>query len=232
MMKPATIVILATMAFLASACAAKAAAHPSDTDAPNGHAGTGRPAATAHATPAGESSGQDAPSTLLLGHLIMRVPASWRVTFSDTKGDYAVSTGSCDDDSLLGSMGGSSCPSFSLIVGANAGTGSVPAVQTYRRDQPYDPSSGALGCPGKPGAGWQRLGPSNAYHESFARVAAGTAYYTVWKIGCGPARSDSATAASFYFDQRDWYLPGSQILIVAEYPIPGLPTALADATWR
>jgi hypothetical protein len=236
MMKPVRIVILATMAFLASACAATSAGQPAGSGAPgvspSGNAGPGQAATRPQSTPAGESSGDNAPSTLLLGHLVMRVPASWRVTYSDAKGDYAVSTGSCNDDALLGSLGGSRCPSFSMIVGASAATGPVPRVQTYSREKPYDPSSGVLGCPGKPGAGWQRLGPSNSYREGFARVSTGTAYYTVWKIGCGLASSGGSMTASFYFEQQDWYLPGSQILIVDEYPITGLATALANASWR
>ena len=235
-MKPATIVFLAALAILVSACAAKPAGGPSNPDAASvnarGHA-TGRPATLTPGTAAGASGGQFAPSTLLLGHLIMRAPASWRVTFNDAKGDFTVSTGSCGVDTLLGSMGGSRCPSFSMIVGAGGTVGSVPTEQTYRRTEPYNPSSGVLGCPGKPGAGWQRLGPSNAYHESFAHVTStGTAYYTVWKIGCGPAGSNGSTAPSFYFEQRDWYLPVSQILIVDEYSISGLAAVLAHATWR
>jgi hypothetical protein len=54
----------------------------------------------------------------------------------------------------------------------------------------------------------------------------------VWKIGCGLASSGGPMTASFYFEQQNWYLPGSQILIVDEYPITGLATALANATWR
>src|SRR5450631_2997041 len=99
MMKPVRIVILATMAFLASACAATSAGQPAGSGAPgvspSGNAGPGQAATRPQSTPAGESSGDNAPSTLLLGHLVMRVPASWRVTYSDAKGDYAVSTGSC-----------------------------------------------------------------------------------------------------------------------------------------
>jgi hypothetical protein len=230
MMKPATIVILVTMALVTSACTAKPGAHAAAPDVRTASPGgrTGRAA-----TPAASlGSGGDGPSTLLLGHLIMRVPASWRVTYSDPRGDYAVSTGSCDDDALLGSMAGSRCPSFSMIVGAGLVGGPVPTVQSYRREDPYDPSSGILGCPGKPAAGWKRLAPSNSYREGFAHVSSGTAYYTVWTIGCGPASPASPAPALFYFQQRDWYLPGSQILIVDEYPIPGLATVLADAGWR
>jgi hypothetical protein len=226
MMKPAMIVILATMTFLASACAAKSAAQPRG---PGGRASAGPPA---HVTPTGEDSDGNAPSTLLLGHLVMRAPASWRVTYSDSNGDYAVSTGSCEEGALLGSMAGSRCPSFSMIAGAGAAAGPDVTDRTYSRSEPYRPSSGALGCPGRPGAGWRRLGPSNTYREGFARVSSGTAYYTVWRIGCGLASSAGAPTASFYFEQRDWYLPGSQILIVDEYSIPGLAAVLANATWR
>jgi hypothetical protein len=235
-MKPATIGILAALVFLASACAAKPSARPGHPDAasvsPGGHAGTGGPTTPAHVGRTGRSS-QPGPSTLLLGHLIMRTSASWRVTYSDARGDYTVSTGSCHDDALLGSMGGSRCPSFSMIVGAGGTAGPVSTDQTYRPDHPYNPSSGVLGCPGKPGAGWQRLGPSNSYNQGFAHVTSdATAYYTVWRIGCGLAGPDGSATPSFYFEQRDWYLPGSQILIVDEYSIPGLAAVLAAATWR
>ena len=59
-----------------------------------------------------------------------------------------------------------------------------------------------------------------------------TAYYTVWRIGCGLVGPDGSATPSFYFEQRDWYLPGAQILIVDEYSIPGLAAVLAAATWR
>jgi hypothetical protein len=230
MMKPASIMILATLVILAPACTSEPPAHPASPPAAsaNPRAGASRPA-----TARPGKSGLDTSSTLLLGHLIMRVPASWRVTYSDGQGDYTVSTGSCDDDALLGSMGGSRCPSFSMIVGAGGTAGPVPTEQTYSRSQPYHPSSGVLGCPGKPGQEWQRLGPANAYHERFAHVThAQTAYYTVWKIGCGLAGPGGPPTPSFYFEQRDWYLPVSQILITDEYSIPALGTVLADATWR
>jgi len=227
MMKPATIGILATLAFLASACAAKPSGHPSVS--PGGHTSTGRPTTPART---GRSS-EPEPSTLLLGHLIMRTSASWRVTYSDARGDYTVSTGSCHDDVLLGSMGGSRCPSFSMIVGAGGTAGPVPTEQTYSPDQPYDPSSGGLGCPGKAGSQWRRLGPSNSYSQGFAHVTSdATAYYTVWRIGCGLVGPDGSATPSFYFEQRDWYLPVSQILIVDEYSISGLAAVLAAATWR
>jgi hypothetical protein len=231
MMKPASIVILATLAFLVSACAAKAPARPGNPDAASLNGAT--PPATTRSSATGESASPGIPSTLLLGHLIMKAPASWRVTFSDTRGDFTVSTGSCAEDALLGSMGGSRCPSFSMIVGAGAGAGQVPTEQTYSPGEPYHPAPGLLGCPGKPGPGWQRLGPSNAYQESFAHVtSSGTAYYTVWEIGCGLARPGGPPPPLFHFEQRDWYLPVPQILIVDEYSIPGLATVLADATWR
>jgi hypothetical protein len=236
MMKPASIAILATLAFLVPACAAKPPVRPGPDAAglnTGGHAGATRPATATQSTATRPGASPAIPSTLLLGHLIMRAPANWRVTYSDTRGDYTVSTGSCDEDALLGSMGGSRCPSFSMIVGAGAVASQVPTEQTYNPGEPYLPSPGVLGCPGEPGGRWQRLGPSNAYHESFAHITStGTAYYTVWEIGCGPASAGGSPTGSFHFEQRDWYLPVSQILIVDEYSIPGLATVLANATWR
>jgi len=169
-------------------------------------------------------------TTLQLGPLILRVPATWRITYRDAQGDYTVSTGACAGDDLVGAEAGSPCPAFSLI--ADAGPTSSPAgdigTHAYVPGQEYTTSTGATGCPAKPATSWLRDAPVRPYSSGYAPVTSTrTADYTVWQFGCYHA----AGAPSFYFQQRDWYLPDSRILIVDEYATPGLAQILATATW-
>jgi hypothetical protein len=172
--------------------------------------------------------------TLQLGPLTLRVPGTWRITARDAQGDYTVSTGSCPGPAFLAAQNGSPCPSFLLI--RNAGpTPNDPgfSMQTYMPGTFFwTTSTGATGCPGKPltPTSWLRtpttIGPlSNGYAPV---TAAKTADYTVWRFGCYNA---PRAPPVFYFQQRDWYLPVSRILIVDEYATPGLAQILATATW-
>jgi len=151
------------------------------------------------------------------------------VTYRNAQGDYTVSTGACAGEYLIGAEGGSACATFSLIVGAGSPHGKlpyyVPGVSAYTT------STGATGCPGRPASLWLRTTPSKPYYSGYAPVTSTkTAYYTVWELGCVPAGSTSKP--SLYFQQRDWYLPESNILIVDEYATPGLAQILATAIWR
>ena len=172
--------------------------------------------------------------TLQLGPLTLRVPGTWRITARDAQGDYTVSTGSCPGPAFLAAQTGSPCPSFLLITNAGP-TPNDPGVsmQTYVPGTlSWSTSTGATGCPGKPltPTSWLRtpttIGPlSNGYAPV---TAAKTADYTVWRFGCYNALR---APPAFYFQQRDWYLPVSRILIVDEYATPGLAQILATATW-
>ncbi|MBO0836420.1 MAG: hypothetical protein J2P28_13070 [Actinobacteria bacterium] len=58
-------------------------------------------------------------------------------------------------------------------------------------------------------------------------MAGRTANYTVWPFTC----NDLTTGAHLgSFEQRDWYLPVSKVLIVDQYQTPGLATVLKDAS--
>lgn len=94
--------------------------------------------------------------------------------------------------------------------------------------QEYTTSTGATGCPAKPYPPWLRDAPAKPYSSGYAPVTSTkTADYTVWQFGCHHALG----SPSFNFQQRDWYLPDSKILIVDEYSTPGLAQILAAATW-
>ena len=208
-----------------SATAAPTATPPASATSSPGTSGP--PAATT--SPGGTTSPGHGPGTtaLQVGPLILRVPAAWHVTYHDAQGDYTVSTTSCAGDDLIGAEGGSACPSFSLIE--NAGTSGEPAGTGYRPGSVYTRSTGATGCPARPTTGWFRDIPATPYSSGYAPVtAARTADYTVWQVGCLP---DDRPPPAFYFQQRDWYLPDSDILIIDEYATPGLAQILATATW-
>jgi hypothetical protein len=193
-----------------------------------------RPASTRN-SPTGTSTatpGAAGTRTLRLGHLVLRVPEAWRVTYSDAQGDYTVSTGACASHDLLGGEGGSSgCAAFNLIVGAGAQRGGMPPYLPRRL--PYTDSTGVTGCPttsATPRASpMLRSTPVKPYHFGSAPVTSTrTADYTVWRFACdGPT-----SGPIFYFEQRDWYLPVQDILIVDEYETPGLAQILTAATWQ
>jgi hypothetical protein len=199
-----------------------------------GHPGRpARPASPATAVPAPGPTATHTRAavpdkTLRLGQLILRVPETWRVTYSDAQGDYTVSTGACAGDDLIGAAGGSACAAFSLITDAVGQHGGMPPYAPGVR--PYTSSTGTTGCPGR-SSSWVRSSPLKPYHSGYAAVTSTrTADYTVWQFGCEGA--GPASAPIFYFQQRDWYLPGSDILIVDEYSTPGLAQILATATWK
>jgi hypothetical protein len=186
--------------------------------------------ALAPAAPGGSASpGHNAGTrTVRFGPLILRIPATWYVNYHDAQGDYTISTTACNGDDLVGAERGSGCPSFSLIADAGpTGSPSGVATHAYAPGQEYTATTRAGGCPGKYRP-WLREVPAKLYSSGYAPVTSTrTADYTVWQFGCHHA----AGAPSFYFQQRDWYLPDSRILIVDEYSIPGLAHILATATW-
>jgi hypothetical protein len=76
----------------------------------------------------------------------------------------------------------------------------------------------------------QRLLPRvPAARSGFAQVGTKKAVYREWVIPCNDLRTGAVKAS---FVQRVWYLPQSQVLIVDEWSVPGLPEVLAGASWR
>jgi hypothetical protein len=195
------------------------------------------PSASGDSTSIAASSPPSGTKTLQVGQLILQVPDAWRITYSDGQGDYTVSTGDCAGTPLIGAEDGSSCAAFSLISNAGPTSGSTSTAKTYDLDAPYEapyttntiPPSGPS-CPGDqvPGT-WLRVGTDKPYYSGFAAVTTSkTANYTVWQFNCLSVARKSKAA----FQQRDWYLPMSKILIVDEYSIPDLSEVLATGTWQ
>lgn len=98
---------------------------------------------------------------------------------------------------------------------------------------PYTDSTGVTGCPTRQATPTAtvmlRSTPVKPYYSGLARVTSTrTADYTVWQFACDGPKSTPI----FDFEQRDWYLPVEDILIVDEYETPGLAQVLATATWQ
>jgi hypothetical protein len=214
-----------------SPLAPTATAAPSATPAHGANPpGSATPPASATApasSPTSPGSGPAGTITLRLGPLILHVPASWHISYRDAQGGYTVTTGACAGDAYLDPL---SCPGFNLIAGATP-TADAPGIgaQTYMPGRfPWNPSTGVLPCPGKT-SGLQTT-PSQPLSNGYAPVTAGrTADYTTWEIGCDVTSVHGPPA--FYFQQRDWYLPESEILVVDQWSTPGLAQILATATW-
>ncbi|MBO0832476.1 MAG: hypothetical protein J2P29_10950 [Actinobacteria bacterium] len=168
----------------------------------------------------------DAGSVLTAGKLTLRAPTGWRITASDGMGDYVISTTACD---ATDHSWGARCPAVLVLTATKTGLGGAgigvgnEGQSPYDPSRPYYPSSGVLPCPQFPSAG-ALMGSSRS---SFAPMAGRTANYTVWPFTC----NDLTTGAHLgSFEQRDWYLPVSKVLIVDQYQTPGLATVLKDAS--
>jgi hypothetical protein len=182
---------------------------------------TGTSASSQPQSPATTGAG----SMLTVGKLTLRAPTGWRITASDGKGDYAISTTACDasDD-----VWGASCPAVLVLTadkpgfgGAGIGIGSE-GQSPYNPSHPYHPSSGVLPCPQYPNS----AAVPGSSRRGFAPVAGRTANYTVWPFTCNNINTGAHLGS---FEQRDWYLPVSKVLIVDQYQTPGVAAILKDA---
>jgi hypothetical protein len=171
-------------------------------------------------------------TTLRLGDITLQAPDTWSVIYDAEDGMYVVSTGSCTNVDSVAGMGGSSCPTFDVILNVGPEHGPSPTLNTYDPSGPYVIGTGVSGCPNEPYGGehpWFRNGGTSIY-SGFAPVTTTlTADYNVWQIDCQEYQSSTPPVT---FQQADWYLPVSKILIVDEYSIPGLSQVLASGTWQ
>lgn len=231
--RPATIAILAGLLVVAVACTGRAGSHGFQSSPAVTAGGPGAAGGSGSHGPRGLAAGSTAvTSTLLLGHLIIHAPGTWRVTYADARGDFTVSAGACTVESLTGSMNSSTCPSFSVIARAGTAAAAIPGARAYRSGRSFRPSAGPLGCPGLAGTGWEWLQPPGAARHGQVSIGGHMAYYSRWRIECRYFGAAAPVQISGYFTQLDWYLPRQRILVVTVHPISGLATLLARARWR
>ncbi|MEU4407457.1 hypothetical protein AB0F88_23275 [Streptosporangium sp. NPDC023963] len=167
------------------------------------------------------ASSSTAPLRLRAG-LTLEIPNSWRVY--RTADRVQVVTGACARPGR--GYFQPKCDSFwvmgpkTLKIGAE-GFGPYDPTQG-----PYYPASDVQRCPTDPKYG-QVLGKAIVVGYRNVGVAH-KAHYRVWPGRCV---SYSNGGQKSTFNQREWYLPQSKILVVDQWATPGLATILKNAVW-
>ncbi|MFC4060310.1 hypothetical protein ACFOWE_18560 [Planomonospora corallina] len=174
-------------------------------------------AGTSGAGVSAEASGAGSKTVSFRG-MKLRIPGGWQV---HRQGDWMlVQTGRCDRPAYFAP----NCKGF-WVLGPEAIKYGDEGSR-YTGEQPFYPAGDVQACPfsartdqviGKPTAvGVRQVGRGHR------------AKYVSWFGRC-VTRSNARQTATF--DQREWYLPASKILVVDVWNTPGLSTVLKRATW-
>ncbi|WP_433246660.1 hypothetical protein ACQPYK_45620 [Streptosporangium sp. CA-135522] len=151
----------------------------------------------------------------------LTIPSAWRV---HRDGDQVkVITGTCGEPS--GGYFTPGCDAF-WIFGPKRIKYGHEGFSAYTPERPFYPASDVQRCPfnGKHG---QVLGKATV--ADLRQVGAGhKANYRSWSGRCVKYTNGEQTAT---FDQREWFLPKSKILVVDVWNTPGLAGVLKGATW-
>ncbi|WP_329084718.1 MULTISPECIES: hypothetical protein [unclassified Streptosporangium] len=171
------------------------------------------------------SAVSSASSTALLrlrGGLTLEIPSSWRVY--GTADQVRVVTGACARPN--GGYFQTRCDSF-WVMGPKAIKTGAEGFGRYNPDQsPFYPASDVQRCPTNPKYG-QVIGKAIVVGYRNIGVAH-KAHYRVWPGRC-VSYTDGGQKSTF--NQREWYLPKTKILVVDQWATPGLSTILKNATW-
>ncbi|MEU7988980.1 hypothetical protein AB0B56_29360 [Streptosporangium canum] len=153
--------------------------------------------------------------------LTLTIPKSWKV-YKVEKDWLRVVTGSCARPGASGfGFREPECDSF-WVMGPEAIKKGDEFFNAYTPDRPFYPSTDVPPCPFDKdlsligytlaSKGLRQIGPGRK------------AYYRNWSGKC-------ANHKVKYFNQREWFLPKSKILIIDQWNTPGLSTILKNATW-
>ncbi|MEV7805886.1 hypothetical protein AB0O28_23360 [Microbispora sp. NPDC088329] len=157
--------------------------------------------------------------------LTLRIPSSWKVDAS-RKDWVRVITGSCPTKGTdTYGFRDSGCHSF-WVMGPEAIKVGHELFQKYTPDGPFYPATDVGPCPvGKN----LYIGQSKLAAKGLRQVGPGhKAYYRDWAGTCVTMSSYRVKA---HYNQREWYLPTSKILVIDQWRTPGLSAILKDATW-
>ncbi|MBB5965251.1 hypothetical protein [Planomonospora venezuelensis] len=175
--------------------------------------------AVASASPAAEASAAGTKTVSFRG-MNLKVPSGWQV---HRDGDWMlVQTGKCETPAYFAPK----CQGF-WVLGPKAIKYGDEGFDPYTGEQPFYPASDVQRCPFN-GRYGQVLGKPTAL--GLRQVGRGhKAKYVSWFGRCVKDGNGEQTAT---FDQREWFLPASKILVVDVWRTPGLPNILKNATWR
>ncbi|MBE3013636.1 hypothetical protein IL992_31315 [Microbispora sp. NEAU-D428] len=158
--------------------------------------------------------------------LTLRIPSSWKV--DDSRKDWVrVITGSCPTKGTdTYGFRDSGCHSF-WVMGPGAIKIGHELFQKYTPDGPFYPATDVGPCPVRKNLYIHR---TKLAEKGLRQVGPGhKAYYRDWAGTCGTMTSGKVKAR---FNQREWYLPTSKILVIDQWSTPGLSTILTNATWN
>lgn len=164
--------------------------------------------------------------TLSFGRMTLTIPAAWKA-HDLGGGTLTVVTGRC----VSRKMGLEQCRSFTL-VGPEAFKAYAKEPYFYRHSpgKPFEPNTGALPCPMKTGSIRNFDSRTKPLVAAVRRVGPGhKAHYRVWASHCANEQTGKRNAR---FQQREWYLPSSQILVLDLWSHRELPGILKTARWR
>ncbi|MFF5208043.1 hypothetical protein [Streptosporangium sp. NPDC000396] len=177
-------------------------------------------AASASTAPASAVSAS-ATKTLSFRGMNLSIPSSWRVYRASDQ--VKVVTGACGTPSA--GYFTPKCDAFWLLGPKQIKYGHE-GFSAYTPDQPYYPASDVQPCPFN-GKDSQVFGKATA--AGLRQVGPGhKAHYRSWFGRCVKNSNGEQTAT---FDQREWYLPKSKILVVDVWNTPGLADTLKNAAW-
>ncbi|OPG06236.1 hypothetical protein [Microbispora sp. GKU 823] len=157
--------------------------------------------------------------------LTLTIPSSWKV--DDSRKDWVrVITGSCPTKGTdTYGFRDSGCHSF-WVMGPGAIKIGHELFQKYTPDGPFYPATDVGPCPVKKNL---YMGQSKLAAKGLRQVGPGhKAYYRDWAGTCVTMSSYKVKA---HYNQREWYLPTSKILVIDQWGTPGLSTILKNATW-
>lgn len=176
---------------------------------------------TASASASTSSVSTSATQTLSFRGLHLTIPVGWTVYRDSDR--VKVITGACRKPSS--GYFTPRCDAFWLF-GPKVLKRGHEGFSAYTPDRPFYPASDVQRCPfnGKYGqvlgkatvAGLRQVGPGHRAH------------YRSWAGRCVTFSNGRQTAT---FNQREWYLPKSKILVVDVWNTPGLAGRLRYATW-
>ncbi|GAA3007386.1 hypothetical protein GCM10017559_31890 [Streptosporangium longisporum] len=158
----------------------------------------------------------------LRGGLTLEIPASWRVY--GTADRVRVVTGACARPG--GDFFQPRCDSF-WVMGPKALKNGGEGLRRYDPTQgPFFPAGDVPPCPTNPRYG-HVIGKATTV--GYRTVGAGhRAHYRVWPGRC---ITYNGAVQKSTFDQREWYLPTSKILVIDKWSTPGLDRILKNAVW-
>jgi hypothetical protein len=185
--------------------------------------------------PSGGAAGRG--KSLAIGKLSIAAPAGWQVEPTESPDSFRVVIGgSCPKAPDRQST----CRGFQLLGASHVQPDENEGlpIQPYRLDEPhagqYIQDEG-YDCPADPTLrGADKSLGARLVGQGTAAVGTRKAEYREWSIPCytrGPHIGEALKKTTVSYTERDWYLTGSQTLIVDEWNTPNLKELLAKAVW-